>query len=101
EDKSLFANLPRGAKEVTFDFPFVDFGKKPELGLSKMVKVTLNVTVKSEIASEGNQVIKLEIPVKIDKLFTVGVERCGPGGGLGCPTFKRSRLPSGQKVDGV
>lgn len=97
-NESRFLQAPPGAKEVTFDVPYLEFGRNPASALPKTVTVTLRVTLRSEIAGVRERTEWLRIPVRIDHAFTVRVIRCGPSG---CPTFKNARLMADAPASGL
>jgi hypothetical protein len=73
-EDALFLNPNLHAKEAAFELPFVDFGVKAFLFMPKQFKTNLHVALKSEIG-EGDQVVKLEIPIQINSLFAVATVR--------------------------
>lgn len=97
--KGLLLELPKGADEANFEFPSVDYGLKMS-GLSFPKEFTAVFKVKLK-GNEGERVENLEVPIRINSLFTVGVESCGQNSAAGCPRFKGKRLLAGQKVNGL
>jgi len=95
-DDALFLNPDLHAKEAVFELPFIDFGAKTFLLMPKQFKTILHVGFKSEIG-EGDQVVKLEIPIQINSLFTVDTIRCRADG---MPTFKGAKLPRTRPMKG-
>lgn len=90
---------PANVKEANFEFPSVDYGLKlGSLSFPKEFTVSFKVKLKS---SAGEQVEKLEVPVRINTLFTVGVQSCGQNTSAGCPRFKGKRLAAGEKANGL
>lgn len=97
DTKGIFLELPTNSKEANFDFPSVDFGLKISLSLPKDFTAVFKVKLKGK---DGERVENLEVPFRVNSLFTVGVQSCGLNRTEGCPIFKGKRLSAGNKADG-
>lgn len=97
DTKGIFLQLPANSKEANFDFPSVDFGLKVSLLLPKDFTAVFKVKIKGQ---DGEQIEKLEVPFRINNLFTVGVQNCGFNSSEGCPRLKGKRISAGNKADG-